>query len=84
MYVAATVPYILLTVLLIRGATLEGAKEGLLYYVVPKWERLASPSGNYLLSVVKLKCHQLTYFQNLVWINRDNDAMKTGRIVLAN
>lgn len=42
---AATLPYVLLTILLIKGATLEGAKEGFLYYAVPKWEKLLSFSG---------------------------------------
>ncbi|XP_052760756.1 sodium- and chloride-dependent glycine transporter 2-like isoform X2 [Mya arenaria] len=40
MYVAATVPYLLLLVLLVRGATLPGALDGVMYYAVPKWEYL--------------------------------------------
>ncbi|KAK3592462.1 hypothetical protein CHS0354_001581 [Potamilus streckersoni] len=42
MYVAATVPYVLLLVLLIRGATLPGAWDGFKYYIVPRWVELKS------------------------------------------
>lgn len=41
MYFTATSPYILMTVLLIRGCTLDGAAEGIKFYMIPKWERLA-------------------------------------------
>ena len=39
-YVTATVPYVLLTVLLIRGATLEGAIDGLMFYLKPDFSKL--------------------------------------------
>lgn len=39
-YVTATLPYVLLTILLIRGATLDGAWTGLRHYLVPDFSKL--------------------------------------------
>ncbi|KAK3599573.1 hypothetical protein CHS0354_035811 [Potamilus streckersoni] len=39
-YFTATFPYVILLVLLIRGATLDGALDGVIFFVVPKWEKL--------------------------------------------
>ncbi|KAG7484406.1 hypothetical protein MATL_G00049080 [Megalops atlanticus] len=41
-YVTATFPYVVLIVLIIRGATLEGSLQGVAFYLTPDWERLAS------------------------------------------
>ncbi|XP_077472575.1 sodium- and chloride-dependent GABA transporter 2-like [Stigmatopora argus] len=42
-YVTATFPYLMLFVLLIRGATLPGAGRGIVYYLKPNHTRLADP-----------------------------------------
>lgn len=39
-YFTATFPYIILLILLIRGATLDGSREGVLYFLVPEWSKL--------------------------------------------
>lgn len=38
----ATLPYLVLLVLLVRGATLPGAWRGVLFYLRPDWGKLLS------------------------------------------
>ncbi|KAL3267706.1 hypothetical protein HHI36_006837 [Cryptolaemus montrouzieri] len=40
---SALFPYVVLFILLGRAVTLEGASNGLLYYVTPRWDELLSP-----------------------------------------
>ncbi|XP_043928974.1 sodium-dependent proline transporter-like [Protopterus annectens] len=39
-YFTATFPYVVLIVLIIRGATLEGSLQGVQFYLSPDWDRL--------------------------------------------
>ncbi|KAG2471378.1 SC6A4 protein, partial [Polypterus senegalus] len=39
-WVTATLPYVVLFILLIRGATLPGAWRGVVFYLKPNWEKL--------------------------------------------
>ena len=40
MYFTAFFPYVVLTILLIRGLTLDGSIDGIVYFLLPKWESL--------------------------------------------
>ncbi|XP_006811930.2 sodium- and chloride-dependent glycine transporter 1-like [Saccoglossus kowalevskii] len=42
-YFTATFPYFVITILLIRGVTLPGSANGLMYFLIPKWEALLIP-----------------------------------------
>ena len=42
-YFTATFPYLMLTILLIRGLTLEGAATGIEYYLKPDFQKLKEP-----------------------------------------
>ncbi|KAL8571123.1 hypothetical protein ACOMHN_010584 [Nucella lapillus] len=39
-YFTATFPYVILIILLIRGALFDGAIDGVKYFIIPKWEAL--------------------------------------------
>ena len=43
-WVTATLPYIVLFILLIRGATLPGAWRGVVFYLKPQWGKLLETS----------------------------------------
>ncbi|XP_069682879.1 sodium-dependent nutrient amino acid transporter 1-like [Periplaneta americana] len=42
-YFLALFPYVVMITLLIRGATLPGATDGILYFIRPQWEQLLTP-----------------------------------------
>ncbi|XP_056904908.1 sodium- and chloride-dependent GABA transporter 2-like [Takifugu flavidus] len=42
-YLTATLPYVMLLVLLVRGLTLPGALDGVLYYLLPQVSRMTDP-----------------------------------------
>ena len=41
-YFTAVFPYVVMIALLVRGLTLPGAAQGLLFFFTPQWEKLAS------------------------------------------
>lgn len=43
-WITATAPYVVLTILLIRGLTLPGAGRGISFYLTPDFNRLREPA----------------------------------------
>jgi SNF family Na+-dependent transporter len=41
-WVTCTLPYVILTILLIKGLTLEGSGAGLRYLVIPDWKKVGN------------------------------------------
>ena len=54
-YFTATFPYIVLFILMIRGATLDGSLDGVLFYLKPDIAKLKDP-------------RVWTFFFNLPWV----------------
>ncbi|XP_055957220.1 sodium- and chloride-dependent taurine transporter-like isoform X2 [Patella vulgata] len=44
-YLTAIAPYIIITIILIRAATLPGAIDGVKFYIIPDFSKLANPQG---------------------------------------
>ncbi|CAK9293552.1 unnamed protein product [Gordionus sp. m RMFG-2023] len=54
-YFTVTLPYVLLFILMIRGVTLEGAKDGILYLFTPQWNKLLD------IGVWRAACSQMFF-----------------------
>lgn len=60
-YFTATFPYLVLFILLIKGATLPGAVEGIKYFLIPEWSRLLE------IDIWRKAAEQLFYSLGISW-----------------
>lgn len=61
-YFTALFPYVVLITLLVRGVTLEGASDGILYFIRPDWPKLLDASVNLFLKISLLSSIVLFYY----------------------
>lgn len=48
-YFLALFPYLVIAILLVRALTLEGAWNGIIYFIKPDWNQIFKPSVSYLM-----------------------------------
>lgn len=53
-YFLAIFPFVILLALLVRAVTLEGATDGILYFITPQWDQLKNANVSHNYSIV---CH---------------------------
>ncbi len=53
----ALFPYVVLITLLVRGVTLDGADEGILYFVRPQWDKLLDVNVRIMTSQSETRFH---------------------------
>lgn len=57
-YFLALFPYVVIGILLIRALTLEGAWNGIIYFIKPRWEKILEPSvSDYILVIYNKKIY---------------------------
>jgi solute carrier family 6 amino acid transporter-like protein 5/7/9/14 len=50
-YFLALFPYVVMVTLLIRGATLPGAADGILFFITPQWDKLLDPTVSRVITI---------------------------------
>lgn len=68
-YFLALFPYVVMITLLIRGATLPGAVDGILFFITPQWDKLLDP-------IVSWNCKNHPNFSKF-WITYEHSGKKS-------
>lgn len=53
-YFLALFPYVIIGVLLIRALTLDGAMNGIIYFITPRWDKILDPDVSFYYSSLLL------------------------------
>ena len=67
----STFPYVVMTIMLIRGVTLEGASTGIEFYIEPKTDGLTEPdvSQNWLIAMSRDWDGYYTYIHTVIMLH---------------
>ena len=60
-YFTAVFPYVVLTILLIRGVTLDGAADGIIFYLQPDFSKLTVPQVSIHSRLLLLEYSRFTW-----------------------
>lgn len=53
-YFLALFPYVVIAILLVRAVTLEGAWNGIIYFIKPEWDQILKPKVSFRISNIIL------------------------------
>ncbi|XP_033336011.1 sodium-dependent nutrient amino acid transporter 1 [Megalopta genalis] len=81
-YFLALFPYVVMIALLIRAVTLEGAVDGILFLVIPKWEKLWQPNVWYAAITQCFFSLSVCFGPILTFSSYNNFRHKLGRDVM--
>ena len=70
MYFTSIFPYVLLTIMLIRGVTLPGAALGIEFYLIPDWSKLAD--AGVIIFIMHNQCNNILNILLIKGMNKDN------------
>ncbi|XP_077421943.1 sodium- and chloride-dependent GABA transporter 2-like isoform X3 [Vanacampus margaritifer] len=68
-YFTATFPYVMLIILLIRGLSLPGARQGVEFYLLPEPSRLTDPQVDCLMDWKQMHLMAMGVFFKQVWMD---------------
>lgn len=61
-YFLALFPYVVIAILLVRAVTLEGAWNGIIYFIKPEWDQILKPKVSFLIKISNIVLHFFSYY----------------------